>query len=463
MTTTPLSRDAALLLRRIIVEPRSELKSVHTATDRMTELVDELRAQNLVQMHGGAWHVYPLGITDRWRADAATAKARTLLTVKGTKDADTEAWLTALGVPLTLAYERPDDWQRQIFGIPQRHFRVQDILRTTPEASMRGEWTPADEVLHWLTAMTDAKVIVKDKDIYTFPEPTEDAINAALASAREDRHVPDRLRTELVMLGMAVRREDGTVAPVETEAKSGVPTTSTASEPSLADRIVGVIEQHGKADAADITERVGVEYHEVQRTLTDLAEEGRIHRSGPVDWRPGASPEAPSKTAGTKPAPAATSTAPSTPTKTVAKTATVAPANPAPDYSRQVAEDIHAMRVRADEEAARRDEEERERQELLAMDVLTRRYLKKLIVLLACDGGKARQLTRNQMRRNYISSSMAAALNRVIALAVERGAVTDKGRHGVILLTHVPVMSDAEFGIACAERKAARDAEENAA
>lgn len=163
------------------------------------------------------------------------------------------------------------------------------------------------------------------------------------------------------------------------------------------------------------------------------------------------------------PAPVPVSSTPS-PSQAVAKTAPAAgQAAPTTDYSRQVAEDIHAMRVRADEEAARRDEEERERQELLAMDALTRRYLKKLIVLLACDGGKARQLTRNQLRRGYISSSMATALNRVIALAVDRGAVADKERHGVILLTHRPVMSDSEFETACAERKAARKAEENAA
>lgn len=105
--STNLTPDAALLLRRIIVSPRSELESVHTATERMTELVDELRAAKLVIMQGGKWVVTPHGV-DRWTAPSAVAELRAVL-VDGADDAESTALLSSWGVPLTLPFVRVSD------------------------------------------------------------------------------------------------------------------------------------------------------------------------------------------------------------------------------------------------------------------------------------------------------------------------------------------------------------------
>lgn len=215
--TVTLTPDAALLLRRIIVSPRSELESVHTATDRMTELVDELRGAKLVIMQGGKWVVTPPG-TDTWTAPSAVAKLRAVL-ADGAEDTESAALLTSWSVPMTVPFVRVSDaWLSTIYTVPLRHFRVNDVLRLAPDAGMRGERTPADEVMHWITEalIPNSQITVhSERDgIYTFPEPSIEDLDAAREALRADRAVHPRMLTEMVMRGDAVRQADGTVVPV---------------------------------------------------------------------------------------------------------------------------------------------------------------------------------------------------------------------------------------------------------
>lgn len=237
-----LTTDAALLLRRIIVAPSSELESVHTATDRMTELVDELRARKLVILQGGKWVVTPPG-TDTWTAPRAVARLRAVL-VDGAEDAESTALLASWGVPLTVPFARASDaWMARIYAVPERHFKVHDVLRLAPDAGMCGERTPADEVLHWITegllAAGQITVHSARDGIYTFPEPAAEDLDDALVELRAGRYVHPRIETELVMRGDAERLLDGTVVPVAhgspapvTETPETKPVETPKSEPA---------------------------------------------------------------------------------------------------------------------------------------------------------------------------------------------------------------------------------------
>lgn len=222
----PLTPAAALLLRRILMHEDSRLPLVHTQTDAMTTLVDELEKRKLITTVMGT--LAPLPPTAQPQRHAATLAARALLT-EGTENTEARVWLTALGVPIE-APETPrphDAWMGRISSIPQRRITVEDVLRTAPEATIRGDSTPADEVEHWLTAMVNAKQVrATDDGVFEFPLPSDADLDAALVDLRDGKFITPRTATELVMRGDAVVNTDGTVVPASGSQSKTATTTA---------------------------------------------------------------------------------------------------------------------------------------------------------------------------------------------------------------------------------------------
>lgn len=474
-TTAPLNPAAALLLRRIFIAEDSRLPIAHAATEAMTALTDELQQRKLVTTVMGMLAPLPPGP----QRHAATRAARALLT-DGVENTEARTWLTALGVPIQ-APETPrplDAWMGRITSIPQRRITVADVLRTAPEATMRGGSTPADEVEHWLTAMVTAgQLTVGDDGTYTFPLPSDADLDTALSELRAGRSVPPRTATELVMRGDAVVGDDGTVKV--SEGKTETKTTDT-----LADRILAAL-AGGKSDTTDLAARLGVHYVEVSRALIELRDAGRVTKfPGTLNWKLVVANTAPPtpKTAPTRTVADASGTSGSktatTPqakgtvapaTVTGAKTPTtpqVSPTVSAPETAPvtigdQILSEVRELRrdmrqALAPITAPKVDAESAE-ELLAASDPMTTKVLVRVVVLLHVKGELPRTALRKKMNSRWL-----AFLPEAIRLGLRLGVLDANAKDGTALRLIDPskVVSNAVLESKAAEQRA-RDGEES--
>lgn len=479
MTTTnaPLTPAAALLLRRILVHENSRLPLAHTATEAMTALVDELTQRKLVTTVMGT--LAPLPPTAQPQRHAATIAARALLT-EGTENDSARAWLTALGVPIQ-APETPrpaDAWMSRITSIPQRRITVSDVLRTAPEATMRGSSTPADEVEHWLDAMVSAKQVRGvDDGVYEFPLPSDADLDCALTDLRDGNFIPPRMSTELVMRGDAVVNADGAVVP------SSVSHAKTENETAraLADRIVELVGQRGGADFADVAQALSIEVSEARAALAHLDDVGRLEKvKGSLSWRlpvlP-ASKTAPTRTmAGASHTPASkTATIPQTNGTVAPATGTRAKTTTTPKVSQSVAQETTKSvtisdQILAEVREVRRDLRQalapvtapkvdaQSAEELLAAsDPMTKKVLVRVVVLLHVKGELPRTALRKKMNSKWL-----AFLPEAIRLGLRLGVLDANAKDGTALrlIDHSKVISNAVLESKAAEQRA-RDGDDD--
>lgn len=481
MTTdlSPLTSAAALLLRRILVHEDSRLPVVHTATEAMTALTDELQQRKLVTVVMGT--LAPLPPVPQPQRHTATLAARALLT-KGVQNTDARVWLTSLGV-LIEAPETPrplDAWMSRITSIPQRRITVEDVLRTAPGATMRGGATPADEVEHWLTAMANAgQIRVTDDGGYEFPVPTAETLDAALLDLREGKFVPPRTATELVMRGDAVVGAYGTVVPATVSQSK----TETKTDDTLADRILAALAD-GKSDTTDLAARLGVHYVEISRALIELRDAGKVSKfPGTVDWKlvvADTAPPAP-KIDGTvagangtpSPAPKTATTpqvsgtvAPATRTATRApKKKVVSPTVSQLETTKSVTigetilDEVRAVRRDVRQAlapiTAPKTDTDAARDVLAASDPMTRKVLTRVVVCLHTYG----EMSRTQLRGKF-NGKRLYHLPEALALGLRIGALDANARDGkaLRLIDHTKVITDAALETAAAEQRQ-RDAE----
>lgn len=468
MTTTnaPLTPAAALLLRRILIAEDSRLPIVHVQTEAMTKLTDELQQRKLVTVVMGT--LAPLPPVPQPQRHAATVAARRLLT-ESTENDSARAWLTALGVPIE-APETPrplDAWMGRITAIPQRRITVEDVLRTAPEATMRGGATPADEVEHWLTAMVAAgQIRATDGGSYEFPLPSDAELDAALVDLREGRFVPPRTATELVMRGDAVVGNDDAVVPSSvSEGK-----TAPKIDGTVADRILAALAD-GKSDTTDLAARLGVHYVEVSRALIELRDAGKVSKfPGTVDWKlvvADTAPPAPN-TATTRTVAGASGTATTAPKRTVTPKASGTPAVKtavSPQVSQPETTPVTIGETILDEvRAVHRDlrqalapitapktDADAARDVLAASDPMTRKVLTRVVVCLHTYG----EMSRTQLRGKF-NGKRLYSLPEAIALGLRIGVLDHNARDGkaLRLIDHTKVITDAALETAAAEQRA---------